>query len=141
MDQIFEWSWQKLIQRFENTIRYRNFRGPANPDDRGILMADETDDKHLRALVRRMRRYNPIPNIAGGYRNLTLDYVIEDPIMRESRNSFLHQMVDVISYCARQLYEPNVYMKKKGGHRFYERLDTVLVKQASKTHPLGIVEF
>lgn len=62
-------------------------------------------------LVRKMRRFNPIPNMSGyytgGYRNITLDYVIEDPIMRESRNSFLHQMIDVVAYCARQLYEPN----------------------------------
>lgn len=140
-EQIFDWSWQRLIQRFENTIRYRNFNGPVNPDDRGIMIADRTDDKQLRLLVRRMRRYNPIPNITGGYRNLTLDYVIEDPIMRESKDSLLHQMADVVSYCARQLYEPNAYMKKKGGHKFYERLDTALVKRASKNHPLGIVEF
>lgn len=140
-EQVFDWSWQRLIQRFENTIRYRNFKGPVNPDDRGMLIADRTDDKQLRLLVRRMRRYNPIPNVIGGYRNLTLDYVIEDPIMRESKDSFLHQIVDVVSYCARQLYEPNTYMKKKGGHKFYERLDTALVKHASKSHPLGIVAF
>lgn len=140
-EQIFDWSWQRLIQRFENTIRYRNFKGPVNPDDRGMLIADRTDDKQLRLLVRRMRRYNPVPNVISGYRNLTLDYVIEDPIMRESKDSFLHQIVDVVSYCARQLYEPNTYMKKKGGHKFYERLDTALVKQASKSHPLGIVAF
>jgi len=140
-EQIFDWSWQRLIQRFENTIRHRNFKGPVNPDDRGMMIADRTDDKQLRLLVRRMRRYNPLPDFSGGYRNLALDYVIEDPIMRESKDSFLHQMVDVVSYCARQLYEPNVYMKKKGGHKFYERLDTALVKRASKAHPLGIVEF
>ncbi len=140
-EQVFDWSWQRLIQRFENTIRYRNFRWPANPDDRGMLIADRTDDKQLRLLVRRMRRYNPIPNFTGGYRNITLDYVIEDPIMRESKDSLLHQIVDVVSYCARQLYEPNNYMKKKGGHRFYERLGAALVKHASKNHPLGIVTF
>jgi len=140
-EQIFDWSWQRLVQRFENTIRHRNFKGPVNPDDRGMMIADRTDDKQLRLLVRRMRRYNPLPDFSGGYRNLALDYVIEDPVMRESKDSFLHQMVDVVSYCARQLYEPNVYMKKKGGHKFYERLDTALVKRASKAHPLGIVEF
>lgn len=143
-EQIFGWSWERMIQRFENTIRARNFNGPANPDERGIILADRTDDKQLRLLIRRMRRYNPIANIGalytGGYRNLTLDYVIEDPVMRESRHSFLHQMVDVVAYCARQLYEPNKYMKRKGGHNFYKRLDSVLIKQAAPSHPLGIVE-
>ena len=141
---VFDWTWQSLIQRFENTIRHHNFSGPANPDDKGIVLADRTDDKQLTQLVRRMRRFNPIANInryfSGGYRNVPLDYIIEDPVMRESRNSYLHQMVDVVSYCARQLYEAHKYMKKKGGHKFYERLDPVLVKQASTYHRLGIVE-
>lgn len=42
-DPILESSWQKLIQRFESTMRYRNFKRPANPDDRGILLDDQTD--------------------------------------------------------------------------------------------------
>lgn len=143
-EDVFNWTWQALTQRFENTIRHRNFRGPINPDDKGIIIADRTDDKQLSQLIRRMRRYNPIANTArlytGGYRNLPLNYVIEDPVMRESRNSYLHQIVDVVSYCARQLYEPNKYMRKKGGTNFYARLNPVLVTQASAFHPLGIVE-
>ncbi len=142
--EVFERTWQALIQRFENTIRHRNFGGPANPDDKGVVLADRTDDKQLTQLVRKMRRFNPIANVgryySGGFRDIPLDYVIEDPVMRESKNSFMHQMVDVVSYCARQLYEPNKYMQKKGGHRFYHRLHPVLVTQASTVHPLGIVE-
>jgi hypothetical protein len=33
----FERAWQALIQRFENTLNYRNFPGPANPDDKGAI--------------------------------------------------------------------------------------------------------
>lgn len=143
-DEVFVKSWQALIQRFENTIRYRNFSGPLNENDKGIVIPDRTDERQLTQLVRRMRRYNPVPNIrklyTNGFRDMPLNYVVEDPVMRESKNSFLHQMVDVVSYCARQIYEPNKYMRKKGGHRFYRRLDPVLVKQASSRHPLGIVE-
>lgn len=143
-EEVFVKSWQALIQRFENTIRHRNFSGPTNPDDKGMVLPDRTDDKQLTQLTRKMRRYNPVPNIrvfyTDGYRDIPLDYVIEDPMMRESKNSFIHQMVDVVSYCARQIYEPNKYMRKKGGHHFYERLEPILVKQASKYHRLGIVE-
>ncbi len=60
--EVFDWTWQALTQRFENTIRHRNFSGPANPDDKGIVLADRTDDKQLTQLVRRMRRFNPIAN-------------------------------------------------------------------------------
>jgi hypothetical protein len=143
-EQVFEWTWQRLIQRFENTIRHRNFSGPLNPDDKGILLADRTDDKQLTQLVRKMRRFNPIPNTSrfytGGFRDLILDYVIEDPIMRESEHSLIHQMVDVVCYCARQLYEPNKYMIKKGGHKFYERLEPLIVKHVAPAHPMSIVE-
>lgn len=141
---IFEVAWERLIQRFENTIGSHNFPGYANTDERGLLLPDNTDGKKLQALLRKMRRFNMVPNkqnlYSGGSRNLTLDYVIEDPFMKNSAESFFHQIVDVIAYSARQLYEPNAYMKKKGATTFYKRLDPVLNKKVSPRHPLGIIE-
>lgn len=52
---VFEHAWKALIQRFENTLSHRNFPGPKNPDDRGLLFPDHTDDKKLTRLIRRMR--------------------------------------------------------------------------------------
>src|SRR5699024_9547007 len=40
---IFDMAWSTLIQRFHNTLSYKNFPGPQNPDDRGILVVDRTD--------------------------------------------------------------------------------------------------
>jgi hypothetical protein len=143
-DDVFEFAWTLLIQRFENTMRNKNFPGPANPDDRGIIFPDNTDGKKLQGLLRKLRRFNPVPNdtsyFTGGYRNMNIQYVIEDPLLKDSRNSFFNQIVDVIAYSARQIYEPNNYMKKKGGHNFYKRLDPVINKAATAKHPLGIVE-
>lgn len=73
----FEKSWQALIQRFENTIGYRNFRGPANADDRGMIFPDGEPLKKLDQLLRKMRRHNPgllrtqpspsiVPQVASG---------------------------------------------------------------------------
>jgi hypothetical protein len=45
-------AWKVLIQRFENTLSRRNFPGPANPDERGMLFPDHTDDKKLSQLLR-----------------------------------------------------------------------------------------
>lgn len=50
--------------------------------------------------------------IHGGYRNKSIRYLIEDPFMKHSYNSFYTQMIDVVAYCARQLYEPNIYEGK-----------------------------
>jgi hypothetical protein len=141
---IFEIAWTALVQRFENTVTHRNFPGPANPDDRGLLIPDTTDNKKLKLLIRRMRRFNPIPDkkdvYTKGSRNLPLNYLIEDPFFKDSAESYFHQMVDVIAYCVRQLYEPNKYFKKKDGDRFFYRLEPILCKVASASHPFGIVE-
>ncbi len=143
-DDIFELAWNTLIMRFENTIRSNNFSGPRNPDERGIILSDNTNGEKLTKLIRKMRHFNTIPNkkeyYQSGYRNLKLEYIIEDPIFRDSQNSLIHQMNDVVAYCVRQKYEPNAYMKKQGGHNFYKRLLNVSTKHVSKKNNYGIVE-
>lgn len=87
---VFEIAWTTLIQRFENTIEAGNFNGPKNDHERGIILSDDTDSKRLTHLIRKMRHYNAIPNnpMHGlGYRDLTLKYVVEDPIFRNSSNA------------------------------------------------------
>jgi uncharacterized protein DUF3800 len=53
-DVVFDRAWSALIQRFEDTLSHRNFPGPANPDERGLIICDETDLR-LNRLLRRMR--------------------------------------------------------------------------------------
>ena len=141
---IFELAWNALIMRFENTILHKNFPGPQNADDRGIILSDNTDGSKLTKMVRKMRHYNSIPNTgglySGGYRNMRLQYLIEDPIMRDSANSLMHQIADVTAYMIRQKYEPNAYMKKKSGQTMYKKLEDVALKVASKTNDFGLVE-
>ncbi len=140
---IFEITWKALIQRYENTISHRNFPGPKNSEDKGIVLSDNTDGDKLIRLFRKMKKYNPISNNSsfdGGYRNLKLKYIIEDPIFRDSRNSYLHQMLDVIAYSARQLFEPNAYVRKKGGKNWYKSiLKPVVLSEATKQNEWGIV--
>jgi len=89
-----------------------------------------------------MRHYNPIPNrrdyYPGDFRNLKLEYVIEDPVFRDSRYSLIHQMNDVVAYFCRQTVEPNAYMKKKACSFYYFKLSNVLLDKVSKTKD-GIV--
>ncbi len=138
----FEKAWTALIQRFENTVSYRNFSGPRNPDDRGMILPDRTDDKRLTQLVRRMRRWNPVPNqpqFGQGYRDLRLTRIIEDPSFRESDHSYFIQACDLIAYLLRQRIRPNQYMRTKSGHRYFELLAPILCTRASSSDPLGIV--
>jgi len=135
-------AWKALIQRFENTMSHRNFAGPANADERGILFPDHTDDKKLERLLRQMRRYNPVPNrpeYGTGYRNLALANIIEDPSFRESAHSYFIQAVDLCAFLLYQRLEPCGYMRKKSGQNYYKRLEPILCKEAASDDPLGIV--
>jgi len=133
--------WEALIQRFENTLGRRNFPGPANADDKGIILCDNTDGDALRALYRRMRAHNPVPNQSGlGYRQLPLVRVIEDPNPRDSAYSYFIQAADVCSFAAYQYCAPSAYIRKKGARTYFERLAPILCKVASPRHPFGIVE-
>lgn len=139
---VFDMAWRVLIQRFENTMSRHNFAGPANPDDRGMIFPDHTDDKKLVGLLRQMRRYNPVYHQAAvgvGYRNLTLSKVIEDPNFRQSDHSYFIQAVDLAAFLLYQRLAPNAYMRKKSGHTYFDRLDPILCKVASSKDPQGIV--
>jgi len=137
---VFERAWTSLIQRFENTLSHRNFSGPANPDDRGMLFPDNTDNKKLTLLLRRMRRFNPIPNqFGGGYRNLAVGKIIEDPNFRVSDQSYFVQAADLIAFLLYQHLAPNTYMRRKQGQNYFARLDPILCKKASPRDPMGIV--
>jgi Protein of unknown function (DUF3800) len=138
---VFEKAWQALIQRFENTLRNGNFPGQVTPqNDKGMLLPDRTDDKKLRLLLRKMRRYNSVPSrfSVASSRQMPLSYVIEDPLFKDSQDSYLTQCVDLSAYLLQQYLAPNAYMKKTGGHRYFIRLDPVLCKVAGPG-PYGIV--
>ena len=125
---VFENAWTALIQRFENTIQHKNFRNSRlNTVDNGILVPDDTDVTKLKNLVRKMRYYNPIPSQTGnGYRNLNLNFVIEDPVHRKSDHSYFIQLCDVSSYLLKQNLEPCQYVKKKGGKNYFTLLNPIL---------------
>ncbi len=137
---VFENAWRALIQRFQNTISHRNFPGPTNPDERGILFPDDTDNKKLRVLLRKMRKYNPIPNRARqGYRDMPLASIIEDPNFRRSDDSYFVQAADLVAFTLYQKHAPNCYIRKKGARNYFDKLEPILCKVASKSDPYGLV--
>jgi hypothetical protein len=139
---VFENAWKVLFQRFENTLTNRNFPGPQNPDDLGIVICDDTNGGKLSKLMRRMGSYNPIPNqqhAGPGYRNIPIRKVIEDPNLRDSKNSHPIQAADLCAYLLIQYLKPNGFMKRVGGNQAFKLLDPILNKKASNKNSLGIV--
>ena len=142
----FEKAWEALIQRFENTIHHRNFpnsfsaQTQARVNECGMIFPDGTDSVALTGLVRRMRRYNPIPSQHGpGYLARPIQHIIEDPNYRDSRHSYFVQACDVSAFLLYQHLAPNAYMKRKGAHNYYKRISPIYCRAASPRDPLGIV--
>ena len=138
----FEMAWRVLIQRFENTSRARNFNGPSNADERGTVYPDVTAVRKLTRLVRRMHRYNPVPNqpqFGVGFRNMPLRFVLEDPSFRDSEQSYFIQAVDTIAYFLYQREVPCAYILRRGAAKYFERLKPLICIAASPRQPWGIV--
>jgi hypothetical protein len=137
---VFDNAWRAIIQRIQNTIAYKNFPGSPNANDRGMLIVDRTDEVKLRNLLRRMRVYNPVPNIGGsGYRLLPITHIVEDAVHRDSLHSYFIQLADVNAYFLYQKFTPNSYVARKGARNYFDRLGPVLCTVANRTHPQGIV--
>ena len=142
-DEVFRWAWYALFQRFENTIRYRNFPGPKNDYDRGLIFPDNTDGQKLTRYLDAMRRSNhlKVQQAPGSffYKDEPIQVIIEDPVLRDSKGSYLIQAADCAAFLLKQSVEPSAYMKRHGGNAYLDRLDRVLCKQASKKDRRGIV--
>ena len=140
-EEVFRRAWYSLFQRFENTISCHNFPGPRNTDDRGIVFPDHTDGQKLKNFLDDMRWNNPLKvrHPAGGFicDNQPIRVVIEDPILRDSRESYFIQAADCVAYLLKQSIEPCGYMKKHGGNAYFKRMESVLCKHASRKDPLG----
>lgn len=140
---VFIRAWDALINRFENTLKNKNLPGANENDNRGIIIPDNTDKKKLTQLIRRMRHYNQVPGMTvfgGGSMTIPVSYIIKDPIMRDSKESLLHQMVDVVAYFVKQKYEPSAYMKKHSNSNYYKNLTDIILTKATNYNKLGLVE-
>lgn len=142
----FTIAWDTLINRFENTIEHGNFPNPHNDKklsyiEKGLLIVDETDEVKLRKLIRNMRHGNVLPSslFPGSTTRHDLKCIIEDPLHKQSEWSPLIQLCDANSYFLKQTIEPNSTIKKHGAKNYFYRIAPILLKEASKKDPNGIV--
>src|SRR5690606_17098243 len=114
--------------------------GSRNPKDHGLLVVDRTDEVRLRSLTRRMRRYNIVPSqYQRSSRKIPIDLLVEDAVHRDSNHSYWIQMADVCCFFLYQKEQPNAYIQRKGARNWFDRLDAILLKQASRNDAQGVV--
>lgn len=132
---VFENAWKALIQRIENTVLAKNFNTPAKRDDRWILFPDQGATPTLDRLVRKMRKYNPVPSKIhpGTSYDNSLKLVVEDTNPRDSSRSFFVQSADLCAFLLYQRVAPSKYMRSKGGVNYFKRLAAIQCRVVSPT--------
>ncbi len=78
-----------LAQRIENDLS-----PTSHPENRALLITDAGREASMRRILRRRRRYNPVPSRFGGVRHLPLKSFLEDPLSKSSSQSYFLQMAD-----------------------------------------------
>lgn len=130
---FFELAWSRLLQRYDTFLK-------KEAKDNGIIISDDTSSLKLMNLHRKMRVYNPIPShfTVTPY-NAPIDNIIEDVFARNSKHSYFIQTTDVIAYLLYKKEYPQGSIKKYGIDKQFEKLDSLLLKKASKNDNFGIV--
>jgi hypothetical protein len=125
-------SWSRLIQRFDTFLKKTG-------KDNGVIISDATEEKDIRQLLRRMRIYNSVPSHFGGYYAAPTDNILEDPFMRNSKHSYFIQAADAIAYSLYRREYPKGSLKKYQIERFFDFLEPILLTEANRSDPRGIV--
>ena len=128
-----ELTWERLLQRFQNYLA----RDCAN--DLGLVFSDETNEPKVRRLLRRIRVYNRLPSRFGGSYSAPLDRIVEDPVIRQSAHSFFIQTADMIAYALYHKLYPKGSYRRYNVDRMFDLTEQILLKQASREDPWGIV--
>jgi hypothetical protein len=117
---VFQDVWRQLLLLFDAHL--------AAIPAQGLVFCDNTDGVKLTNLMHTLRQPT---SSAHELARPVVQQVIGDPVLWDSRTSYLHQMVDVIAYFAKQLVEPNRRVREKGAHNYFHRLAPInlLLKQ------------
>jgi hypothetical protein len=125
-----------LFERLCNRIQ----TNMAKQKSRAIIISDE--GKSYDSLVRRMRRYNPIPRRwGGGVVHCPLDRIVEDLVYRKSERSLFIQAADFCAYALLRMESPTQAIITRGLQNAFMELKPALERRAYAKDPrkLGII--
>lgn len=126
-------AWKRLVQRFDNYLK-------KEVKDKGIIISDDTESLKIMELIRKMRIYNPISShFSSSPYNAPTVNILEDLFERHSHHSYFIQSVDVIAYLLCRKENIKGSLRKYALEKQFDRLTSILLKEASKNDDYGIV--
>jgi len=94
-----DYAWTYVLQRLETLSRKGH--------DEAIVMHDEGETEAIRKIARRARRFGSSGSLFGGSRRLPFKGLIDDPVPKNSRQSYFLQLADLSAYAAfRRCFPP-----------------------------------
>lgn len=110
---------------------------------RCLIISDE--GKSYDAMLRRMRRYNPISSRMGqweggaSYKQIPIDRIVEDISYRDSGRSLFIQAADCCAYALLRRENPLSSKTRLGLDQSFFILEPIMVKRANGRDPYGII--
>jgi hypothetical protein len=128
-------AWEYLIQRPE---RYTEKNVTET-----LIIHDEGEALRVRGLARKARRAGTAGTAFGtGYLNRPARRLLDDPVPRDSRQSYFLQMADMNAYAAfRRIYPPPHRAVPIVPQGMWDELGTARLSEVSSSGPVGIVHY
>ncbi len=134
----------QAVDRLFNRIQTNVSR--LQPPSHALVIFDKGKEQQITKLSRRLSVFNYIPSQFGSWpggakaKNIATDRIIEDPVFRESEDSYFLQLIDLVSFSLlKREVPPSPFVLQWGYHRLFDRLRPVLCIAASPSDPCGIV--
>jgi hypothetical protein len=131
------YAFERLINRLNRTAEEHN--------EHVLLFCDQGQEVEFTRRIRKMRVHNPIPSNRGIWddgdaqtRNIPVTRIVEDPIFKDSKDSYFIQLVDFCSYALLRMERPIPSRTVLGYDRMYGLLAPIIVPAANPRDPRGL---
>lgn len=130
-------AFERILNRINRTMQDR--------DSYAMLIWDQGKEAEYRRLTRRMRIRNPIPSMFGEWepgtyaKDIPLDRIIEDPVFKDSEQSYFIQLVDFCAYALLRRERPIPSKTRYGLDKAFDIVSPALFRKATRRDEEGIL--
>jgi hypothetical protein len=132
-----QYALERLVTRINNTA--------TRLDERVLLFFDEGEEVEITKRMRKLRVNNPIPSNRQVWResgkptkNVPLTNILEDPIFKDSKDSYFIQLADFCAYALLRSERPIPSRTKYGMDKSYDLLRPATRRFISATDSRGM---